>query len=123
MGNVSLPEAYEKLKDRRSQAEEIAASDLASLAREHGIESSLIPDPMVYQPKSPGSEKVEAVVRLLEIGALAQRVFGDPDKAKAWLSRPNRSLGGQVPSDLLKDELGTAVVRETLEQIDHGIFS
>jgi uncharacterized protein (DUF2384 family) len=33
------------------------------------------------------------------------------------------SLGGQVPSDLLKDELGGAVVREMLEQIDHGIFA
>ncbi len=54
---------------------------------------------------------------------LADRVFGDPKKAEAWLSRPNAALSGQRPSDLLKDELGTAVVREMLERIDQGIFA
>lgn len=61
--------------------------------------------------------------RELEVRALAERVFGDESKADAWLRRPNSSLSGQVPLDLLKDEIGTAVVRETLEQIDHGIFA
>ena len=61
--------------------------------------------------------------RELEVRALANRVFGDETKADAWLNRPNPSLSGQVPIDLLNDELGAAVVRETLEQIDHGIFA
>lgn len=59
----------------------------------------------------------------LDIRALAERVFGDPAKAEAWLIRPNASMSGQIPLDLLKDTLGTAVVRETLEQIDSGIFA
>ncbi|HMH99559.1 MAG TPA: MbcA/ParS/Xre antitoxin family protein [Bradyrhizobium sp.] len=50
-------------------------------------------------------------------------MFGDEEKAEAWLHRPNASLSGQKPMDLLKDELGTAVVREMLERIDHGIFA
>jgi putative toxin-antitoxin system antitoxin component (TIGR02293 family) len=61
--------------------------------------------------------------RELEVRALANRIFGDETKADAWLNRPNPSLSGQVPIDLLSDELGAAVVRETLEQIDHGIFA
>jgi len=61
--------------------------------------------------------------RELEVRALAERIFGDENKADAWLRRPNASLSGQIPIDLLKDELGAAVVRETLEQIDHGIFA
>ena len=64
-----------------------------------------------------------AHARILEVRALAERVFGDEKKAEAWLHRPNASLSGQIPFDLLKDELGAAVVRETLEQIDHGIFA
>ncbi|WP_283810395.1 MbcA/ParS/Xre antitoxin family protein [Bradyrhizobium guangdongense] len=63
------------------------------------------------------------VIRILEIKTLADRVFGDEDKAEAWLQRPNRALSGQRPAELLQDELGTAVVRELLEQIDHGIFA
>jgi putative toxin-antitoxin system antitoxin component (TIGR02293 family) len=65
----------------------------------------------------------EKVVRLLDILTLAHRVFGDEEKAKAWLKRPNATLSGQKPRDLLMDELGAAVVRETLEQIDNGIFA
>lgn len=64
-----------------------------------------------------------ANARVLEVRALADRVFGDEKKAQAWLQRPNPALAGQVPADLLKDDLGAAVVRETLEQIDHGIFA
>lgn len=59
----------------------------------------------------------------LEIKALADRVFGDGQKADTWLQRPNFALSGQKPADLLQDELGTAVVRELLERIDHGIFA
>lgn len=63
------------------------------------------------------------LLRVVEIKTLSDRVFGDEEKAEAWLHRPNASLSGQRPMDLLKDELGTAVVRELLERIDHGIFA
>jgi putative toxin-antitoxin system antitoxin component (TIGR02293 family) len=54
---------------------------------------------------------------------LAARVFGDEEKAESWLHRPNASLSGQGPVDLLNDEIGAAVVREMLEQIDSGMFA
>jgi putative toxin-antitoxin system antitoxin component (TIGR02293 family) len=75
-------------------------------------------------PDDPGKKDPSAnLIRELEIKTLADRVFGDEQKAEAWLLRPNPSLSGQKPSDLLSDELGTALVREMLEQIDHGIFA
>ena len=63
------------------------------------------------------------MVRNLEIKTLADRIFGDEERADAWLHRPNASLSGQRPIDLLNDELGTAVVHEMLERIDHGTFA
>ena len=60
---------------------------------------------------------------IAEVRALADRVFADRAKAETWLGRPNRSMSGQKPVDLLQDELGLAVVRDTLHQIDHGIFA
>lgn len=69
------------------------------------------------------SDSSANLVRTLEIKTLADRVFGDEEKAEAWLRRSNASLSGQKPADLLKDELGVAVVRELLERIDHGIFA
>jgi DNA-binding protein HU-beta len=70
-----------------------------------------------------GSKQEQELFRMLEIQALADRVFGDEKKANTWLRRPNSSMSGQIPLDLMKDELGAAVVREALEQIDHGIFA
>jgi putative toxin-antitoxin system antitoxin component (TIGR02293 family) len=64
-----------------------------------------------------------AILPWIEILTLAERVFADANKAEAWLHRPNASMSGQRPVDLMRDELGFAVVRETLEQIDHGIFA
>lgn len=74
------------------------------------------------RPVKAPSRKHE-LFRALEIQALADRVFGDEKKANIWLQRPNASMSGQIPLDLMKDELGAAVVREALEQIDHGIFA
>ena len=70
-----------------------------------------------------GRPKAEALIRLLDISTLATRVFGNAERAEAWLTRPNASLSNQRPLDLAKDELGASVVREMLEQIDHGIFA
>jgi hypothetical protein len=64
-----------------------------------------------------------AILPWLEILTLAHRIFADENKAEAWLYRPNPSMSGQRPVDLMKDELGRAVVRETLERIDFGIFA
>lgn len=71
---------------------------------------------------APLGPRREALIGLLEVRALATRVFGDAERAEAWLTQPNVSLSGQRPLDLAKDESGIALVRETLEQIDHGIF-
>jgi DNA-binding protein HU-beta len=90
-------------------------------------------EPMVFKAK-PARKIVRArpvkapsrqqeLFRVLEIQALADRVFGDEKKANTWLHRPNSSMSGQIPINLMKDELGAAVVREALEQIDHGIFA
>jgi uncharacterized protein (DUF2384 family) len=78
---------------------------------------------VVRQPPARASSQEHELFRRLEILALADRVFGDEKKAMAWLRRPNASMSGQIPLNLMKDELGAAVVREALEQIDHGIFA
>jgi hypothetical protein len=128
MGTNPLAEIYEELKERRRQG----ASDVLEA---HPLSSSkLSPEvfatlrdfieqlPKLDAPRDSGSSD-QYLIRLIDIATLAARVFGDEGKSKAWLKRPNSSLSGQRPVDLLKDELGAAVVREILEQIDHGIFA
>ncbi|MET4390078.1 putative toxin-antitoxin system antitoxin component (TIGR02293 family) [Bradyrhizobium sp. F1.4.3] len=101
------PEITSSLEDAYAVLVEAGQNDTAELVRQ------------AIDDLSPSG----SLVRILEIRTLANRVFGDTAKAVAWLDRPNRSLSGQKPVDLLQDELGAAVVRELLEQIDHGIFA
>jgi putative toxin-antitoxin system antitoxin component (TIGR02293 family) len=126
-------EVYERLKDLRRQGDgpQIRSSIGHQLrAMYEDIDRQGVPDRFAElirkldAPDDPGKKDPSAnLIRELEIKTLADRVFGDEQKAEAWLLRPNPSLSGQKPSDLLSDELGTALVREMLEQIDHGIFA
>ena len=64
-----------------------------------------------------------AVTRTMEVQALADLIFGDEAAAEEWLRQPNAAMSGQVPAELMKDDLGAAVVLETLQQIAHGIVA
>jgi MoxR-like ATPase len=135
MSAKPLAEAYEKLKELRRQGE--SAPEVQSRighqlrAMYSDVVRQGVPDRFAELIRkldaasdvAGESGKSANLVRNLEIKTLADRIFGDEEKAEAWLHRPNASLSGQRPMDLLKDELGTAVVREMLEQIDHGIFA
>jgi hypothetical protein len=112
-------QVYEELKDlrRRGEVEWWPLQDA-------GL--NLLIDGSVHRSEFVNEEEYlrkGVSLRHLELRALADRVFGDEKKADAWLHRPNPSMAGQIPLDLIKDELGAAVVREALEQIDHGIFA
>jgi putative toxin-antitoxin system antitoxin component (TIGR02293 family) len=61
----------------------------------------------------------------------ASRVFGrtlelfeaDAATARAWLGRPQRALGGAVPLDLLRTELGAREVEDLIGRLEHGVFA
>lgn len=65
----------------------------------------------------------EKLLRLAEIGARAVDVFGDVDKARAWLQRPNRALGGVAPLSILDTGIGAEEVLTVLGRIEYGVFS
>jgi uncharacterized protein (DUF2384 family) len=54
---------------------------------------------------------------------LASTILGGIKKARVWLVRENRALGGQTPLSLLDTEIGGRQVEETLFQLNHGIFA
>ena len=127
----SLAETYERLKDLRRRGELLELDALQSETLQPGIptEFGATDEMWTASTNAPADppEKIGKVlgssIRFLEISTLASRIFGDKNKAEAWLNKPNASFSEQRPIDLLQDELGTAVVREALEQIDHGIFA
>jgi putative toxin-antitoxin system antitoxin component (TIGR02293 family) len=68
-------------------------------------------------------EESNRVYRVANIVALTEEVFGDNEKSRAWLSRPNRALGGMAPLKMLDTDIGTEEVKKVLGRIVHGVYS
>ena len=68
-------------------------------------------------------EESERAVRVASIIALAEKVFGNHDKALRWLRHSSDRLGDRTPLSLLHTEAGGREIESMLHGIDHGIFS
>jgi putative toxin-antitoxin system antitoxin component (TIGR02293 family) len=66
------------------------------------------------------SDRLARVVRII---ARAEEALGDREKARRWLRKANRALGGKRPLDLLDSDAGTRMVERTLGRIEHGVYS
>lgn len=71
--------------------------------------------------KLSGAESDRAL-RLERIAQMADRVFGDHDKAQRWLRKYSRVLG-DTPISLLESETGAFLVEQELYRIDYGVFA
>jgi putative toxin-antitoxin system antitoxin component (TIGR02293 family) len=65
----------------------------------------------------------DRLYRLAHVALVARRVLGSSPKARDWVRRPNRALGGISPLDDLDTEIGVRRVEEVLARIEHGIYS
>lgn len=66
------------------------------------------------------AEESDRLARVARVTQRAIEAFGDPDRAKAWLARPNRALQGLPPLDLLGTDAGAECVADELGRIEHG---
>lgn len=65
----------------------------------------------------------DRVFRAAEVMALAKEVFGgDEDAAREWLRSEQFGLGGTVPLDMLRTNLGAHLVEEELKRIKYGFL-
>lgn len=71
------------------------------------------------EPLTP--EESDRLVRVARLTALAETVFGEPERAWRWLRRPQHGLDGRTPLDQLATEAGARLVEESLVRIDHGL--
>ena len=75
------------------------------------------------QSRKLAADESDRLYRLARIAAHAVAVFGSEDKAGAWLRRPNRALGGDVPIQVLDTDLGARQIEDLLGRIEHGALS
>ena len=62
----------------------------------------------------------DRLYRLARLVAIATGYLGDPDRARHWLKRPNRALGGLPPVSAIDTELGARQVENILGRIAYG---
>lgn len=65
----------------------------------------------------------DRVVRYARLLGKAGKVIGDLEDAKQWLNSPQFGLGGAVPLDYAKTEIGAREVENLLGRIEHGVYS
>jgi len=65
----------------------------------------------------------DRVVRYARMLGFAVKVFGGLEDAKQWLNAPQFGLGGAVPLDYAKTEIGAREVENLLGRIQYGVYS
>jgi putative toxin-antitoxin system antitoxin component (TIGR02293 family) len=97
-GGLSNDEVYQLIVPRRTLAHRIA------------------------KHQSLSKDESDKAVRVARITAMAEQVFGEPERAWRWLRKPKRRFDGKTPVEMLATEAGARLVEEMIGQIDHGIF-
>lgn len=98
-GGLSDAEVYQLIVPRRTLAHRIAK----------------------HQPLS--KDESDKAVRVARITAMAEQVFGEPERAWRWLREPKRRFGGKTPIEMLASDAGARLVEEMIGQIEHGMFA
>ena len=94
---------------------------LEQLAGKLAISRSTLQRRKVAGRLSPAeSDKVMRFSRLLRQAA---ELFGNIDKARAWLKHPQRGLGGAIPLDYAETEIGAQEVEKLLGRMKYGVYS
>lgn len=65
----------------------------------------------------------ERVLRYARLLGQALRVFNGPAAANLWLNSPQAGLGGALPLDYARTELGAREVENLLGRIEYGVYS
>jgi putative toxin-antitoxin system antitoxin component (TIGR02293 family) len=69
-------------------------------------------------------EESDRLVRASRFLAKAIELFqGDTESARAWLSSPQIALGGAVPLNIAKTELGAREVENVLDRLGYGVYA
>jgi putative toxin-antitoxin system antitoxin component (TIGR02293 family) len=69
------------------------------------------------------SDESDKVIRFSRLIRHATRVFGDVERARAWLKHPQLGLGGAVPLDYAGTETGAREVENLLGRIENSVYT
>ena len=96
-GGLSDAEVYQLILPRRTLAHRLAKDQALS------------------------QEESDKAVRVARITTMAERAFGDPEKAWRWLRKPKTRFERRSPLEMLATEAGARLVEEMILQFEYGM--
>ena len=69
-----------------------------------------------------GPDESDKVLRFARLAHQAERVLGGREEARQWLSFPQHGLGGAIPLDYARTEIGAREVENLLGAIEYGVY-
>ena len=69
------------------------------------------------------AEESDRLARVARLWELAVKVFGEPDKARRWLTKPKIRFEERTPLAMMRTGAGADGVEEMLIQIEEGMFA
>ncbi|HEX8359834.1 MAG TPA: antitoxin Xre/MbcA/ParS toxin-binding domain-containing protein [Longimicrobium sp.] len=69
------------------------------------------------------ADQSDRVARLARVFRLAEETLGSAQKARVWILRPNRTLGGRAPLELVRRSSGSLLVERALGRLAHGVYT
>ena len=98
-----------------------------SLSFESAISLIDVPRRTMTRRRREGRLQPDESDRLLRasrlFGSALQLFDGDRDTAVEWLSTAQPALGGTIPFDLARTEVGAREVERLIGRLEHGVFS
>ena len=108
---------FSELEHLRSEIDE----PLETLGRYLSISRSTLQRRHAERRLSP--QESDRVMRLWRLVRQAIDLFGNEIKARAWLKHPQYGLGGAVPLDYARTEIGAREVENLLGRIKFSVYS
>jgi putative toxin-antitoxin system antitoxin component (TIGR02293 family) len=68
-------------------------------------------------------DESDKLARLVRIFDHTVSVFGNLDRARAWLNKPRKRFDNRTPLEMIRTEIGGRMVEEMLLQIEYGMFA
>lgn len=65
----------------------------------------------------------DRLVRSARLFAIATEVLEEPGAAARWMKSPQRALGGAVPLELARTDVGSRTVEALLGRMEHGVYT
>jgi putative toxin-antitoxin system antitoxin component (TIGR02293 family) len=131
MATLTTPASYLRF-DLASVESGVPIDSISAFAESSGIQLKEIYDIVIpsrtlkhrranKQPLS--RDESDKLARLVRTFDQAVKVFGSPEKALRWLSKPKERFAQRTPLNMLRTDVGGRMVEELIGQIAEGFFA